>query len=86
MVSNEKYIFYYIIPRVCISLYLAGLRWISTNRRYYIEIGLTVPHHQHQNYAEGIGSCFKLTVIKLFHNTPHTLLPYWCFTAIFLNT
>ena len=29
---------------------LTGQRWTTINRNYCIETGLTVPHHQHQNY------------------------------------
>ena len=64
---------------------LTGLKWTNINRKYCIETGLTIPHHQRQNYAEGIGGCFKLAVIKLFHNTPHAPLSYWCYAASFLD-
>ena len=64
---------------------LTGHRWTTINRKYCIETGLTIPHHQHQNYAEGIGGCFKLAVIKLFHNTPRAPLSYWCYAASFLD-
>ena len=67
------------------TIALTGLRWTNINRKCYIETGLIIPHHQHQNYAEGIGGCFKLAVIKLFYNTPHAPLSYWCFTASFLD-
>ena len=64
---------------------LTGLRRTSINCKYCIETGLTTPHHQRQNYAEGIGRRFKLAVIKLFHNTPRVPLSYWCFAASFLD-
>ena len=32
---------------------LVGHKWTSINRKYCIESGFSVPHHQHQNYAEG---------------------------------
>ena len=54
--------------------FLTGLRWTSISHRHFIETGITFPHHQHKNYAEGIGGCFKLAVIKLFHNTPYVPL------------
>ena len=64
---------------------LTVLRWTSINRRYCIETGLTIPHRQHQNNAEGTGGYFKLSVIKLFHNTPHAPLSYWCFAVKILD-
>ena len=67
------------------SVILAGLRWTSINRKHCIETGLTIPHHHHQNYAEGMGGCFKLAVIKLFYITPHAPLLYWCFEVSFLD-
>ena len=41
-------------------------KWTSINWKYCIESGFTVPHHQHQNYAEGQGGNFKLHLIKLY--------------------
>lgn len=64
---------------------LSGVKWTNINRKYCIETGLTVPHHQHQNYSEGVGGNFKFAILKLFHNTPHATLPYWCFAASFLD-
>ena len=49
-------------------------------------IRITVPHHQHQNYAEGQGGNFNLRLIKLFHHTPHAPIAYWCYAASFLDT
>ena len=60
---------------------LTGETWTSINRRYCVDTCLTVPHHQHQNYCEGVGGNFKLAFTKLLHNTPHTPLSYWCFAA-----
>ena len=65
---------------------LIGHKWTSINRKYCIESGFTVPHHQHQNYAEGQGGNFKLRLIKLFHHTPHAPIAYWCYAASFLDT
>ena len=67
------------------AVVLTGLRWTRINCIYCIETDLTIPHHQHQNYAEGISGCFKLAVIKLFHNTPHAPLSYWCFASSLLD-
>ena len=64
---------------------LTGHKWTSINRRYCIETGLTVPHHQHQNYSEGEGGNFKFALLKLMHNTKHAPLSYWCFAANFLD-
>ena len=64
---------------------LTGAKWTNINRRYCIETGLTVPHHQHQNYSEGVGGNFKLALLKLYHNTPHAPLKYWCYAASFLD-
>jgi len=64
---------------------LTGSRWTTINRRYCIESGFTVPHHQHQNFSEGEGGNFKLAILKLLHNTPHAPLSYWCFAAQFLD-
>ena len=41
-------------------------KWVTVNRRFFIETGLTVPHHQHQNYAEREGGDFKFRILKLF--------------------
>ena len=30
-------------------------KWTTINSKYCIETGLTVPHHQHQNYSENEG-------------------------------
>jgi hypothetical protein len=64
---------------------LTGVIWTNINRKYCIETGLTVPHHQHQNYSKGIGGNFKFAVLKLLHNKPHIQLYYWCFAAKFLD-
>ena len=55
---------------------LTRTRWTDINRQYYIATGLTVPHHQHQNYSEGQGGNFKFALQKLLHNTPHALDAY----------
>ena len=60
-------------------------KWVTINRRFCIETGLTVPHHQHQNYAEREGGVFKFKILKLFHNTPHAQIQYWCYAAEFLD-
>lgn len=60
---------------------LNGKQWTTINPCYScIESGNTVPHHQHQNYSEGEGSNFKL-----FHNTLHAPIEYWCYGASFLD-
>ena len=64
---------------------LTGNRWTSINRKYCIETGLTVPHHHHQNYSEGIGDNIKFAVLKLLHHTPHVPEQYWCYVASFLD-
>ena len=64
---------------------LTGVIWTNINRKYCIETRLTVSHHQHQNYSEGIGGNFKFAVLKFLHNTPHATLSYWCFEAEFLD-
>ena len=64
---------------------LTGKKWTNVNCIYCIGSGLTVSHHQHQHYCEGVGGNFKLAVIKLFHNTPHAPLKYWCFAASFFD-
>ena len=60
---------------------LTGNRWVSINRRYCIESGLSVPHHQHQNYAENCGGNFKLALLRLLHFTPAAPLSYWCYAS-----
>ena len=62
-----------------------GIRWTTVNRKYCIETGLTVPHHQHQNFAEGEGGNMKYRVLKLLHNTPHAPISYWCYALEFLD-
>ena len=64
---------------------LTGHRWTTVNQQYFIETRLTVPHHQRQNYSEGMGGNFKQAVTKLFHNKSHTPTSYWCFAVSFLN-
>ena len=66
--------------RVCNST-----KWVTINRRFSIETGLTVPHHQHQNYSEREGGVFKFRILNLFHNTPHAPIEYWCYAAEFLD-
>ena len=39
---------------------LTGNRWTYINHKYCIETDLMVPHHQHQNYSEGVGGYIKL--------------------------
>lgn len=51
--------------RIC-----TGKRWTSVNRKYCIDTDLSVPYHQHQNYAEGEGGNMKFRILKLFHNAP----------------
>ena len=60
-------------------------RWTSINRRYCISTGFPVPLHQHQNYYEMTGSKFKCSLYKIFHNTPHVPIKYWCYGASFLE-
>ena len=64
---------------------LAGNIWTSINCKYCTETGLTVPHHQHQNYSEGIGCNIKFAVLKLLHNTPHAPEQYWWYAASFFK-
>ena len=64
---------------------LTGSRWKSINWRYYTSTGLTVPLHQHQNYCEMTGGKFKISLCKLFHNTPHVPITYWCYAVSFLD-
>ena len=64
---------------------LTGSRWTDINRKYCIKTGLTIPHHQHQNYSEREGGNFKFRVLNLLHNTPHAPTSYWCFAAEFLD-
>ena len=62
-----------------------GIKWTTISRHFCIESGLSVPHHQHQNYAENCGGNFKRAVLRLLHLTPHAPLSYWCFAAEFLD-
>ena len=43
---------------------LTGEIWININRRYYIGANLTVSHHQHQNYCEGVGGNLNCQLSK----------------------
>ena len=52
-------------------------KWTNINRRCCIETGVTIPHHQHQNYSENEGGNFKFKVLKLLHNT-NVLLMLCC--------
>ena len=60
-------------------------KWTNINRRCCIETGLTVPHHQHQNYSENEGGNFKFKVLKLLQNTTHAPTLYWCYATEFLD-
>ena len=60
-------------------------KWTAINRKYCIATGLTVTHHQHQNYSENEGGNFKFKVLKLLHNTTHAPTSYWCYAAEFLD-
>ena len=62
-----------------------GKRWTAINRKFCIETGLSVPHHQHQNYAEGEGGNLKLRLLKLMHHTPHAPIECWCYGLQFLD-
>ena len=42
---------------------MTGTEWTGINRSYCIESGVTVPDHQHQNYAKLKGGNFKLAHI-----------------------
>ena len=42
---------------------LTGETWTDINCRYCITTGLTVPHHQNQNYCEGVCGTFESAVI-----------------------
>ena len=64
---------------------LTGTKWTSISRKYCVATGLTVPDHQHQNFAENCGGNFKLALLRLFHYTPHAPLSYWCYAATFLD-
>ena len=54
-------------------------RWAIINRKYFIEAGLSVPHHQHQNCTEGEGGSMNFRLLKLLHNTSHASLKNWCY-------
>ena len=58
---------------------MTGSKWSNTNRYYCIGQGTSEPHHQNQNYSEGRGGNAKTKLIKLFHETPHAPLSYWCY-------
>ena len=60
-------------------------KFTSINRRFCIETGFTVPHHQSSNLAENSGGNLKVAVRKLFLHTPHAPLEYWCYAVEFLN-
>ena len=64
---------------------LTGTKWININRRYCSTTGITVTKHQHRNYCEKVGGDFKFAVFKIFHNTLHTPVSYWCYAASFLD-
>ena len=58
---------------------MTGSKWSNTNRYYCIGQGTSEPHHQNQNYSEGRGGNAKNKLIKLFHETPHAPIHYWCY-------
>ena len=58
---------------------MTGSKWSNTNRYYCIGQGTSEPHHQNQNYSEGRGGNAKTKLIKLFHETPHAPISYWCY-------
>ena len=57
--------------KVCIDKW-----WTPINRMFCIETGLSVSHHQHQNYSEGEGGNLRFKILKLIHNAPHAPLQY----------
>ncbi len=65
---------------------MTGSRWQHINRTYCIDDGRTVPHHQNQNTAESRIGKLKLSLLKLYQETPLAPLSYWCYAAEFLNT
>ena len=52
---------------------LTGTCWTSISIQFSIEMGLTVPHRQHQNYSEGQGVILNLHFRSSF-TTRHMLL------------
>ena len=64
---------------------LTSNKFKDVSRKYCIKTGNSVPHSQHQNFAEGEGGNFKFAVQKLLHNTPHAPKVYWCFAAGFTD-
>ena len=64
--------------KVCKSIKL-----LTVNRRLCIETDLTVSHLQHQNYPEREGGVVKLRILKLFYNTSHAPIEYWCYAVEF---
>ena len=63
---------------------MTGTKWTGINRSSCIESGLTIPEHQHQNYAELKGGNFKIANIKLFHETTQVPLSFWCHDTEYL--
>ncbi len=51
---------------------LTGHKWTSINRKYCIESGLTVPHHQHQNTLKVWG--LRLNLLSSNCITTHHML------------
>ena len=47
-----------------------GKRCTTVNRKYCIDTGLTVQHHQHQHFAKREGGNIKFKLLNWFHNTP----------------
>ena len=60
---------------------LTGTKWTNINRRYFIATGLAIPKYQQQYYREQVGGNFKFAVLKLFYNTSHAPVSYWCYAA-----
>ena len=66
--------------RVC-----TGKRYTTINRRFCIEIGLSVPHHRYKKCAQSEGGNLKYRMFKLFHHTHHIPIQYWCFGFEYMN-
>lgn len=64
---------------------MTGTKWKSILRANCIEGHTSEAYHQNQNLAESRGGQLKTAIIKLFHNTPHAPLAFWCYALEYLS-
>lgn len=63
---------------------MTGESWMNICRRFCIETHNSEAYHQNQNLAERRGGMLKHAIIKLYHNSPHAPIEFWCYALEYL--